>query len=115
MSEGEDKDFFDPQVQDLLRLCLARDPAQRPRASALLEHPWVTKMEKLRIDHMKYAHEFRQTLVSKILRNFSWLKYITPYEISLFKQMDQMDFFTDMNEAVESHFKGFDVAQEHEG
>lgn len=54
-------------------------------------------------------------MVTKILRNFWWLKHVSSYEISLFRQMDQFDFFLEEIEKVESFFKAFDVAEELDG
>ena len=37
---------FSPSFQDFVRLCLARDPAERPDADALLRHKFITTAKK---------------------------------------------------------------------
>jgi serine/threonine protein kinase len=37
------------QCRDFLTLCLARDPARRPPAAALLGHPWIAQAAPVNI------------------------------------------------------------------
>ncbi len=59
---------LDPEVQDLLKKMMARDPAARITAAEALKHPWIQRHKKAEEERMLQEQELIETL--RHLKNF---------------------------------------------
>jgi serine/threonine protein kinase len=76
-------DSITPECESFLELCFQKDPAKRPSAAALLQHPWIQK-NVLKEDREKSGDERRlerhikrvsqHNMDLEILNNENWLR-----------------------------------------
>jgi mitogen-activated protein kinase kinase kinase 3 len=69
-------DHLSPDGKDFLRLCLRRDPAARPTAAVLLEHPFVQDQPPVR--NLSPKHSTSPVAVSPKSREFYSRRSISP-------------------------------------
>merc|ERR1712013_87195 len=48
---------FSKEFHDFLRLCIEKDPAQRPSARRLKEHAWIRKNRQSKVDIKKWIRD----------------------------------------------------------